>query len=459
MENRFSEALKLRSEEDPLRRFSGMEFRTCVSENRTSSLLSSSASNSLGGSVDSLSKLSDIDEPRTESIASEREEEYDDDDNGDENKLMEEKISSYDHQATAAAVEALDDAMAEVLSTANKLAISEDEEEDVQRPVVTMRDPKSSHRANPPLSFESSTPVIQGCRHQFIIKSASFLNGHRHKRHLTDENVAAVDENGWIILENLEAVLGINAVSIRVHHKRNLSADAEGGMLQEQRGVCKVEAYGKIKRESLENVSTTSNFRIRRSLWEERAAGGEPGTDQVVEKPVTPRAAPRLNSTNKAPDLVMDLPISSSPPSSSSSPGPNETLSLDSPETSAADRFAESNQSTLKKNVGAIKRESVPEPVVIEVPRKSVSDLRAELESSVVTSSSVIPIVSPAPEKRRVPKFPITFPLPSSSTSSTGPSPMPSPKPQVLRKPALPGQRPSPETSRKTVNRFFDSGP
>lgn len=190
---------------------------------------------------------------------------------------------------------------------------------------------------------------------------------------------------------------------------------------------------------------STSNFNQNRELWQRRAA-----SQGQIDPPVTPRHNQELWELRQkhTPDLVMDLPFVGSSKdgldktiteeetgTESSSPGP------ESPDMTAAERFAKQNQCTLKKNTKVnIPRNKGSGEIINEKTSSEVESLSNFLNSDKIiqVKSELELVINPvAHQQRLTPKLPVKF---AAASNPPVPSAKPQfkPKPQILRKPVLP---------------------
>lgn len=114
-------------------------------------------------------------------------------------------------------------------------------------------------------------------------------------------------------------------------------------------------------------------FHQNRELWQKRATG------RSTQSLTTPRI---LSRNRIAPDLVMDLPLSSAQIGAS-----RESLDSEAGELTSAERFATTNQCTLKKNerFGDEKKEKPkaevkPQEVIAKSPEVGKDDVRLHIE-------------------------------------------------------------------------------
>ena len=245
-------------------------------------------------------------------------------------------------------------------------------------------------------------------------------------------------------------------------HRRHQSLEASPR-------ICIVSRYEPASDLSLDGT----NFRANQSLWEQRANGGKAAQSQplLVGSP-SPKIGKRRELWDQhkklqkqTPDLVMDLPIdtllSSSPKSECASESDDaseqesSSVNLDSPEVSAAERFAKSNQCTLKKNRGSGSGQAGPNGVDAGT-QTQVPASRITSEAKEMTDETASQQILDAPPEFQGPRVMSRFPqlaqaAPSASASQQlTPRPQVKVKPQVLKKPSLP-QKPSPEFSRKNL--------
>ncbi|KAK6643213.1 hypothetical protein RUM43_004717 [Polyplax serrata] len=194
---------------------------------------------------------------------------------------------------------------------------------------------------------------------------------------------------------------------------------------------------------------TTSNFTQNRELWQRRAA-----SQGQIEPPVAQRQSQDLWELRQkqTPDLVMDLPVVGNQKedlihnrssiaeeemgSEASSPGP------ESPDMTAAERFAKQNQCTLKKNTKVNLPRSKGNGEIIS---EKTSTSQVENLSNFLNSDKIIQVknelelvINPvAHQQRLTPKLPVKFASAANPPVSSVKPPF-KPKPQILKKPILP---------------------
>lgn len=199
---------------------------------------------------------------------------------------------------------------------------------------------------------------------------------------------------------------------------------------------------------------STINFSQNRELWQRRAA-----SQGQIDPSTTPRHNQELWDLRQkhTPDLVMDLPFVGSPkdgldktiaeeePSGEvESPGP------ESPDMTAAERFAKQNQCTLKKNtkINLIKSK-VTNEVITEKSAADVEGLSNFLNSDKIiqVKSELELVINPVTHQQRLtPKLPVKF---AAATNPAIPSNKPQfkSKPQIMKKPVLPLPVPTTQVS------------